>query len=164
VLNDLYYQDGTDPEIFGQHPTVWILTEVSTIFIDSILGQPNYVSPNGVTFTNGLKVRFTGDVVPVSYGSGTVTITCTGTQAGSNFVSCNSTAELYEGEEIVFSGTTAGGIVPGQSYYIKTIGATGTEFSLALAVDGATVELIHSHSSWIYRLWPLPTTNFMWPA
>jgi hypothetical protein len=140
VLNDLYYQDGTDPEIFGRIRLL-DFTEISTIFIDSILGQPNYVSPNGVTFTNGLKVRFTGDVVPVSYGSGTVTITCTGTQAGSNFVSCNSTAELYEGEEIVFSGTTAGGIVPGQSYYIKTIGATGTEFSLALAVDGATVEL-----------------------
>jgi hypothetical protein len=140
VFNDLYYQDGTDPEIFGRIRLL-DFTEISTVFIDSILGQPNYVSPNGVTFTNGLKVRFTGDVVPVSYGSGTVTITCTGTQAGSNFVTCNSTAELYEGEEIVFSGTTAGGIVPGQSYYIKTIGATGTEFSLALAVDGATVEL-----------------------
>jgi len=140
VVNELYYQDGTDPEIFG---SIRLLDpeDVNTIFIDSILGQPNYVSPNDVTFTNGLKVRFTGDVIPVSYGSGTVTISCTGTQAGSNFVSCNSTAELYEGEEIVFSGITAGGIVPGQSYYIKTIGATGTEFSLALVADGATVEL-----------------------
>ena len=92
VLDELYYQDGTDPEIFGRIRLL-DFTEISTIFIDSILGQPNYVSPNGVTFTNGLKVRFTGDVVPVSYGSGTVTITCTGTQAGSNFVSCNSTAE-----------------------------------------------------------------------
>jgi hypothetical protein len=140
VLNELWYQDATDPEIFGK---IRLLdqTETSTIFIDQIIGQKNYVSPNGVTFTNGLKVRFTGDVLPVSYGSGTTTFTCTATQAGSNYITCSSTAGLYEGEEIIFSGTTAGGIVVGQSYYIKTISANGTQFSIATVVDGATFEL-----------------------
>jgi len=32
-----------------------------------IVGQKNYVSPNGVTFTNGLKVVFQGNVYPTSY-------------------------------------------------------------------------------------------------
>jgi len=32
-----------------------------------ILGQTNYISPNGVTFTNGLKIIFQGNVYPTSY-------------------------------------------------------------------------------------------------
>ena len=140
VLDELYYQDGTDPAIFGR---IRLLdqTEVSTLFIDQIIGQKNYTSPNGVAFTNGLKVRFTGDVLPVSYSSGTTTFTCTATQAGSNYITCSSTAGLYEGEEIVFSGTTAGGIVAGVTYYIKTISANGIQFSIATVADGATFEL-----------------------
>jgi hypothetical protein len=140
VLNDLYYQDGTDPEIFGKIRLI-DQSDANTIFVDQIIGQKNYVSPNGVTFTNGLKVRFTGDVLPVSYGSGTTTFTCTATIAGSNYITCSSTAGLYEGEEIVFLGTTAGGIVAGQTYYIKTIAANGIQFSIATVADGATFEL-----------------------
>jgi hypothetical protein len=140
LFNELYYQDGTDPEIFGK---IRLLdqTETNTIFIDQIIGQKNYTSPNGVAFTNGLKVRFTGDVLPVSYSSGTTTLTCTATQAGSNYITCGSTAGLYEGEEIVFSGTTAGGIIAGQSYYIKSIASNGIQFSIATVADGATFEL-----------------------
>jgi hypothetical protein len=140
LFNELYYQDGTDPEIFGK---IRLLdqTETSTIFVDQIIGQKTYTSPNGVAFTNGLKVRFTGDVLPVSYGSGTITFTCTATQAGSNYITCSSTDGLYEGEEIVFSGTTAGGIVAGQSYYIKSLAANGIQFSIATVADGATFEL-----------------------
>jgi hypothetical protein len=63
VLNELYYQDGTDPEIFGK---IRLLdqTETSTIFVDQIIGQKTYTSPNGVVFTNGLKVQFRGPVEP----------------------------------------------------------------------------------------------------
>jgi hypothetical protein len=39
VLDELYYQDGTDPEIVGRIRLL-DFTEISTIFIDSILGQP----------------------------------------------------------------------------------------------------------------------------
>ena len=140
LFNELYYQDGTDPEIFGK---IRLLdqTETSTIFVDQIIGQQTYTSPNGVAFTNGLKVRFTGDVLPVSYGSGTTTFTCTATQAGSNYITCSSTDGLYKGEEIVFSGTAAGGIVAGQSYYIKSLAANGIQFSIAIVADGATFEL-----------------------
>ena len=37
------------------------------MFIDEIVGAQDYISPTGVRFTNGLKVRFSGDVEPVSF-------------------------------------------------------------------------------------------------
>lgn len=66
VRNVLYYQDGTDPEIFGQIKLVNQET-VPVLDIDNILGKENYTAPNGVIFTNGLKVVFRGVVDPVSY-------------------------------------------------------------------------------------------------
>ena len=62
----LYYQDGTDPEIFGRIRLIE-QTQSDTLFIDEILGKTSYTSPNGVTFTNGLKVVFRGQVEPASY-------------------------------------------------------------------------------------------------
>ena len=66
IKNLLWYQDGTDPEIFGQIRIInQDLTDI--IFIEDILGKKNYTSPNGVVFTNGLKVTFRGNVEPVAY-------------------------------------------------------------------------------------------------
>ena len=62
----LYYQDGTDPGIFGRIRLI-DQTQSSTLYIDEIVGKQNYTSPNGVVFTNGLKVVFRGDVDPASY-------------------------------------------------------------------------------------------------
>jgi hypothetical protein len=64
----LFYQDGTDPEIFGQ---IRLLdqSQADTIFVEDIIGQKTYTSPNGVVFTNGLKVVFRGDVEPASYAN-----------------------------------------------------------------------------------------------
>ena len=77
VQDVLYYQDATDPEIFGiirlvdQQAGIEDSTLVTTsnpvLNIDSILGKKNYTSPNGVIFTNGLKVIFRGVVEPSSY-------------------------------------------------------------------------------------------------
>jgi hypothetical protein len=62
----LFYQDGTDPNIFGPiHLVDQNLT--AAIDIDQIIGAKNYTSPNGVVFTNGLKVIFRGTTVPASY-------------------------------------------------------------------------------------------------
>ena len=64
--NLLFYQDGTDPEIFGQIRVIDLDMSV-TINVDDILGYPTYTSPNGVIFTNGMKVVFRGNVYPTSY-------------------------------------------------------------------------------------------------
>jgi len=66
VKSTLYYQDGTDPEIFGR---IQIVDEqnAGTLDVNEIIGKKNYTSPNGVAFTNGLKITFIGNVEPASY-------------------------------------------------------------------------------------------------
>ena len=135
----LYYQDSTNPDMVG----AIVLLEQSqstTTFIDQIIGQQNYTSSNGVVFTNGLKVKFTGDVVPASYGSGTKSVVCTATTGGSNYFTCESTVGLYRGEQIIFP-VTGNGVVEGKIYYIKSISANGIQFSVSTVADGATVIL-----------------------
>ena len=66
INNVLYYQDGTDPGIVGQIKLV-DPTNLTMLDIDDIIGHKQYTSPNGVVFTNGLKVKFTGEVYPLSY-------------------------------------------------------------------------------------------------
>ena len=57
----LYYQDSEDPTIFGQ------IQFASALNVLDIIGAKTYTSPNGVAFSNGMKVQFVGDVVPTSY-------------------------------------------------------------------------------------------------
>jgi len=64
--NVLFYQDGTDPEIVGRINLI-DLDMSTTIDVDAIIGSPTYTSPNGVTFTNGMKVVFRGNVYPTGY-------------------------------------------------------------------------------------------------
>ena len=61
----LYYQDGTDPAIFGEIQLVDLV--VPPLDIARIIGHKNYTSPNGVTFSNGMKVTFRGNTIPSSY-------------------------------------------------------------------------------------------------
>ena len=139
-LDTLYYQDGTDPDIFG---TIRLIEPANggTLDVTTILGKKNYTSPNGVAFTNGLKVRFTGEVIPANYGSGSTEFACTATITGSNYITTASTDGLYEGEQIVFPTGTLGGIVSGQVYYIKSISANRTQFSISTVVGGPVVAL-----------------------
>jgi hypothetical protein len=65
-LDILYYQDADNPDLFG----VIKLVDSSgdqTIDIDDIIGKKNYTSPNGVVFSNGLKIQFQGPTNPASY-------------------------------------------------------------------------------------------------
>ena len=69
IKDVLWYQDGTNPDIFGQIRLV-DQADSSTINVDTeILGKKNYTSPNGVVFTNNLKVQFLAPVVPTSYAN-----------------------------------------------------------------------------------------------
>jgi hypothetical protein len=140
VQDTLYYQDGTDPEIFGR---IKLLdqTETSTIYVDEIIGRKTYTSPNGVVFSNGLKVRFTGDVFPVSYGSGTSSFECTAAEAGTNYITYNNATDLYVGQQVVFSSPTLGGLNAGQTYYVRSISASGIKFTVSAAEGGPVVVL-----------------------
>ena len=65
-LNTLYYQDGSDANQVG---IIRIVDPTSNVINvdEEIIGKTNYVSPNGVVFTNGLKINFDTSVIPASY-------------------------------------------------------------------------------------------------
>ena len=69
ILDTLYYQDGTSANKVG---IIRLIESNSTNQLDitTILGKEQYTSPNGVVFTNGLKVSFSGDIFPISYKDG----------------------------------------------------------------------------------------------
>jgi hypothetical protein len=67
LFDTLYYQDSVDSNAFGVIKLIEP-DQVGTLDIEgNILGKAVYTSPNGVVFTNNIKVVFRGDVQPVSY-------------------------------------------------------------------------------------------------
>lgn len=62
----LYYQDSSNSGFVG---TIKLVDNITTpINVDTdIIGKVGYTSPNGVVFTNGLKVQFDSLVTPSSY-------------------------------------------------------------------------------------------------
>jgi len=65
-LDTLYYQDGNNPNRFGVIKIVDDV-DISPIDISEIEGKKYYTSPNGVVFSNGLKVKLRGNVIPEEY-------------------------------------------------------------------------------------------------
>jgi len=67
-LNILYYQDADNELIYG---TIQLVDPdpVSLLNVNDIIGRDQYTSPNGVQFTSGLKIRFTGYVTPSEYAN-----------------------------------------------------------------------------------------------
>jgi hypothetical protein len=69
IQDELYYQDASNPDVVG------IIRLVEPIVIDpidvinSILGKKQFISQNGVDFSNGLKIRFDSNVIPTSYAN-----------------------------------------------------------------------------------------------
>lgn len=79
VKDLLFYQDGTNPEIFGQIRLI-DQDQSESINVDTeILGKKTYIAPNGVVFTNNLKITFQGNVVPSSYQGQTYYVAGVGT-------------------------------------------------------------------------------------
>ena len=67
ILDTLYYQDGTSGNKVGQIRLIASNTTNRINVLTDVIGKTNYTSPNGVVFTNGLKVTFSGDIYPTSY-------------------------------------------------------------------------------------------------
>jgi len=69
IKDVLWYQDGTNPDIFGQIRLIEQADSTTINVVTDILGKKNYTSPNGVVFTNNLKVQFLAPVVPTGYAN-----------------------------------------------------------------------------------------------
>ncbi len=66
----LYYMSTADADLGGVFH-VDSITENSSIDVDAdIIGKVNYTLPNGTPLSNGMKVRFIGNVTPSSYSTG----------------------------------------------------------------------------------------------
>jgi hypothetical protein len=140
IQDTLYYQSGTNSEIFGRI-TLIEPGASSVLDVDTIIGRKTYTSPNGVAFTNGLKVRFTGDVVPISYKSGTSSFECTATEANTNYITYYDAGSLYVGQQVVFLTPTLGGLDAGTTYYVRSIAASGIKFTVSAVPGGPAVTL-----------------------
>jgi len=66
LMDKLYYQDSSNPDFVGE---IRLLDPDpnSVLNISDILGSTEYTSPNGIRFSNGLKVTFGGNVNPPEY-------------------------------------------------------------------------------------------------
>lgn len=69
-LDTLYYQDGTQADKVGTLRLIESNNTNTLNVLTEILGKTTYTSPNGITFTNGLKIIFEGDVYPPNYLTG----------------------------------------------------------------------------------------------
>jgi hypothetical protein len=69
ILDTLYYQDGTISTRVGIIKLVENNSSSQINVITDILGKTQYTSPNGVVFTNGLKVIFQGNIFPNTYNN-----------------------------------------------------------------------------------------------
>jgi len=67
LMDTFYYSDSENTKLIGRIKVVDSTS--SKLEVDDILGKPSYTSPNGVKFTNGLKVRFDDQVDPVKYAN-----------------------------------------------------------------------------------------------
>ena len=69
-LNELYYQDASLPNKVGKIELLDAkINNVINVETD-ILGKTTYASPLGVKLTNGLKVKFVGNIIPTKYKQG----------------------------------------------------------------------------------------------
>ena len=64
----IVYQDDTSSNFVGQIKLVNNIDTPTNIPTD-IIGSKGYTSPNGVIFTNGLKIQFDSSVLPASYAN-----------------------------------------------------------------------------------------------
>jgi hypothetical protein len=68
IQDVLYYQSSKNSKRFGSLH-IYDSNVTTEINIDDILDKKTYVSPNGIKFTNGLKVKFDDSVIPNSYAN-----------------------------------------------------------------------------------------------
>ena len=81
--------------------------------------------------------------VPGTYFTNIQT-TITNTSSSTNYMTCSSTASLYAGMPIIFSGQNLGGVVIGQQYFVKTI-INSTQFTISTYVGGTVLTLTTSN-------------------
>lgn len=133
-------------------PTGNILSERDSTWIELPIQYTNPVSDNEVTIRvvqgqlpPGLEINSAGlirgyanpPIINRSAGAVNTAITT----VSSNVITGLSTEGFRVGRPIIFSGTSFGGIIAGQTYYVSSIGVDGLSFTISLSAGGSIVSL-----------------------
>ena len=129
------------------------------------------LTPTGLAGTTGFylgtPIFFTGDVFggvveneiyyvitiidkqtfTMSTDSSPTTFAVTATSASNNSITCASANGLAVNDPVIFTGTTFGNIVAGQTYYVREIFTGNTSFSIAATFNGDAVVLTNASGS-----------------
>ena len=146
ALDTLWYQDSSNPALFGQIQLVDPGNEV-VINIDDIIGQQNYTSPTGVVFTNGLKVQFRGPTNPAQYENLTYYVEGVGTGPGTTLRVGFIDGEAYYGPFHIYQGQKMTGSVHSTTTFQQYIYDTVADSLINYGAGGPAGA-------------PLPTTGF----
>ena len=95
----------------------------------------------GVYSNPNLTVAVSGENFPYT---GTISTAATATNSSNNRVTVTSSASFEINDAIVFTGTTFGNIVLGQTYYVKTIDSGNTWVTISETISGTTFVLATS--------------------
>ena len=126
----LYYQDSSNPAFVGQIKLV--NNDNTPLNVESdILGSKGYTSPNGVVFTNGMKVTFDSAVVPLSYYGTAFSDYATwgqaATDAGATSIVGDATnSEAYSNSTLVGTWNGSIGYILNNGFYIDGVGSAIT--------------------------------------
>lgn len=109
---------------------------------------PSIAVGSRVSVASATNVAF-NDVHPTALQSKEIRIACTNTTVTSNLVTCSSTAALYEGMPVTFTGSTFGNITANTLFFIRevisattfTLNSTPTSGIFALASASGTMIL-----------------------
>jgi hypothetical protein len=93
-----------------------------------------YSDPNLTVEVSGQNFLYTG----------TISTAATATNSSTNRVTVTSAAEFEVNDTVVFTGTTFGNIVLGQTYYVKTIDPGNTWVTISATTSGTTFVLVTS--------------------
>jgi hypothetical protein len=121
---------GTTYYVYGYTSTGFYLTDT----------YPHAISATPLTGASGTYSGTGGDATHSGAFTGSATATFAELDPNSNRVTVGSTAGMYEGMPIAFTGTTFGGVAPTTDYYVaKIIDSTGLR--LATSIGGAPISL-----------------------
>ena len=131
---------GSEYECTNTYSTSNYIKSVSTIGMT--VDDPVWFQ--GATF-GGISATKPSGLTQIYYITSVVGITCTATTSGTNLITCSSTANLNDDDEVWFTGTTFGNISSLtasntiQPYYVTKVNST--QFKVSLTPGGAFVSL-----------------------
>lgn len=147
----------TTPEgsLLNSEDSIWV--EIPIIYSNPYQNNPVIIEVKEGSLPPGLEINSEGIIrgypqpplVNVTLNS--VQTNATVTTSGSNYITCTSTNGFSIGRPVVFTGTTFGDIVDGNTYYIKNIINT-TTFTISTTQGGSIFPLVNNTGSMLVTL------------